>query len=268
MPRHRGCRLRRPPGPSPTRWYHGRDEDPPEVPHADALQRPGSHYRGRTGPGLSRPDTGEELEVVGAPAARSDAVELPWAVENLRFCNWCDQHSQRDLNECPHCGRRMEPLGYRSSRPSTRRSASALPCLRLGAGGQRRGLRRRLGLPRHRRRAAVDGPHGDARSPPRDTHTTSTTTTTTRSSTARPAHRLRAGSTATSASAARRPGTRARGRGTRGAGPAAQPGPAGGAGGHRAVGSTGDRRRRHRPGGPAAAAPAFVGGRPAEPGGP
>ena len=36
--------------------------------------------------------------------------ELPWSVENLRFCNWCDQMSQRDLNDCPYCGRRMEPL--------------------------------------------------------------------------------------------------------------------------------------------------------------
>jgi hypothetical protein len=56
-------------------------------------------------------DTGEELEVVGQllPLAPTPS-ELPWAVENLRFCNWCDQHSQRDLNDCPHCGRRMDPL--------------------------------------------------------------------------------------------------------------------------------------------------------------
>jgi hypothetical protein len=37
--------------------------------------------------------------------------ELPWTVDNLRFCNWCDQLSQKDLNDCPVCGRRMEPLG-------------------------------------------------------------------------------------------------------------------------------------------------------------
>ena len=47
------------------------------------------------------------LEPVGIvlplPPSRS---RLPWAVENLRFCNWCDQHAQKDLNECPHCGRR------------------------------------------------------------------------------------------------------------------------------------------------------------------
>jgi hypothetical protein len=56
-------------------------------------------------------ETGEEMEVVGKllPLAPSPS-DLPWAVENLRFCNWCDQLAQRDLNDCPHCGRRMEPL--------------------------------------------------------------------------------------------------------------------------------------------------------------
>ncbi len=56
-------------------------------------------------------DTGEELEVLGKvlPLAPSNSA-LPWAVENLRFCNWCDQLSQRDLNDCPTCGRRMAPL--------------------------------------------------------------------------------------------------------------------------------------------------------------
>lgn len=57
-------------------------------------------------------DTGEELEVLGKlvplPPSKS---RLPWAVENLRFCNWCDQLAQIDLNECPTCGRRMAPLG-------------------------------------------------------------------------------------------------------------------------------------------------------------
>ncbi|MFL5824635.1 MAG: hypothetical protein ACJ764_14475 [Solirubrobacteraceae bacterium] len=57
-------------------------------------------------------ETGEELEVVAQmlPMAPT-ASELPWAVENLRFCNWCDQLVQKDLNDCTHCGRRMEPLG-------------------------------------------------------------------------------------------------------------------------------------------------------------
>ena len=56
-------------------------------------------------------DTGEELEVVGIvlPMAPSPS-RLPWAVENLRFCTWCDQLAQRDLNDCPTCGRRMAPL--------------------------------------------------------------------------------------------------------------------------------------------------------------
>ena len=64
-------------------------------------------------PGLTYTDvdTGEELEVVGKvlPLEPSRS-RLPWAVENLRFCNWCDQLAQRDLNDCPTCGRRMAPL--------------------------------------------------------------------------------------------------------------------------------------------------------------
>jgi hypothetical protein len=56
-------------------------------------------------------DTGEPLEVVGKllPLAPSQS-SLPWAVENLRFCNWCDQPAQKDLNDCPTCGRRMSAL--------------------------------------------------------------------------------------------------------------------------------------------------------------
>ncbi len=65
---------------------------------------PGRVYRDR--------ETGEELEVVGQllPLAPSPS-ELPWAVENLRFCTWCDQLVQKDLNDCPHCGRRIEAVG-------------------------------------------------------------------------------------------------------------------------------------------------------------
>ena len=37
-------------------------------------------------------------------------LKLPWSVENLRFCPWCDQLAQKDLNDCPTCGRRMGPL--------------------------------------------------------------------------------------------------------------------------------------------------------------
>jgi hypothetical protein len=57
-------------------------------------------------------ESGEPMEVVGKllPLAPSPS-DLPWGVENLRFCNWCEQLAQRDLNDCPHCGRRMDPLG-------------------------------------------------------------------------------------------------------------------------------------------------------------
>ena len=57
-------------------------------------------------------DSGAPMEVVGKllPLAPS-ASKLPWAVENLRFCPWCDQLAQKDLNDCPTCGRRMGPLG-------------------------------------------------------------------------------------------------------------------------------------------------------------
>lgn len=57
-------------------------------------------------------ETGDTLEIVGKVLPLSPSrSRLPWAVENLRFCNWCDQLAQRDLNDCPHCDRRMEPVG-------------------------------------------------------------------------------------------------------------------------------------------------------------
>ncbi|MDQ3372055.1 MAG: hypothetical protein M3469_08555 [Actinomycetota bacterium] len=58
-------------------------------------------------------ESGEELEVMGKvlPLAPS-ASRLPWAVENLRFCPWCDQLAQKDLNDCPHCARRMSPVDH------------------------------------------------------------------------------------------------------------------------------------------------------------
>jgi hypothetical protein len=51
------------------------------------------------------------MEIIGKvlPAAPS-ASSLAWSVENLRFCNWCDQLAQKDLNDCPTCGRRMAAL--------------------------------------------------------------------------------------------------------------------------------------------------------------
>ena len=56
-------------------------------------------------------ETGEPLEVLAEvlPLAPSPS-RLPWAAENLRFCSWCDQLAQKDLNDCPWCGRRMAPL--------------------------------------------------------------------------------------------------------------------------------------------------------------
>jgi hypothetical protein len=56
-------------------------------------------------------DTGEPLEVVGKliPVAPSQS-KLPWAPENLRFCPLCGELAQKDLNDCPTCGRRMGPL--------------------------------------------------------------------------------------------------------------------------------------------------------------
>lgn len=64
---------------------------------------PGKVYRDK--------ETGEVLEVVGrvVPLAPTPS-RLPWAVENLRFCNHCDQLVQKDLNDCSVCGRRMSPL--------------------------------------------------------------------------------------------------------------------------------------------------------------
>lgn len=57
-------------------------------------------------------ETGEHLEVVGKvlPLAPSSS-RLAWAVENLRICPWCEQLAQKDLNDCPTCGRRMGPVG-------------------------------------------------------------------------------------------------------------------------------------------------------------
>ena len=57
-------------------------------------------------------ETNEPLEVVGKvlPLAPSQS-NLPWSAENLRICNWCDALAQKDLNDCPVCGRRMDALG-------------------------------------------------------------------------------------------------------------------------------------------------------------
>jgi hypothetical protein len=56
-------------------------------------------------------ESGERMKIVGKllPLPPSTS-RLPWAVENLRFCPWCEQLAQKDLNDCPTCGRRMGPL--------------------------------------------------------------------------------------------------------------------------------------------------------------
>ena len=56
-------------------------------------------------------ESGDQMEIVGKmlPLAPSTS-RLPWAVENLRFCPHCGQLAQKDLNDCPTCGRRMGPL--------------------------------------------------------------------------------------------------------------------------------------------------------------
>lgn len=54
-------------------------------------------------------DSGEEFEVVGKllPLAPSPS-DLPWAVENLRLCGCSlEQLAPKDVNDCPHCGRRL-----------------------------------------------------------------------------------------------------------------------------------------------------------------
>jgi hypothetical protein len=62
---------------------------------------PGKHYIDR--------QSGEELRVVAAvlPLAPSPS-DLPYSVENLRLCGCSlEQLVQNDLNDCPHCGRRL-----------------------------------------------------------------------------------------------------------------------------------------------------------------
>jgi hypothetical protein len=56
-------------------------------------------------------ETGERLEPVAQllPLAPT-ASELPWSIENLRFCNHCDQLAQRDLLDCPWCGQPMDSI--------------------------------------------------------------------------------------------------------------------------------------------------------------
>ena len=83
-----------------------------DVSPARAVDRPrGARRAAEPGRVYLDRETGEQLEVVGKvlplPPSQSS---LPWAVETLRFCNWCDQPAQKDLNDCPTCGRRMAAL--------------------------------------------------------------------------------------------------------------------------------------------------------------
>ena len=65
--------------------------------------RPGAVYTDR--------NTGERLDVVGKVLPDSGSgSRLPWSVENLRFCSHCSQLAQKDLNVCPTCNRRMDPI--------------------------------------------------------------------------------------------------------------------------------------------------------------
>ncbi|MGI8438910.1 MAG: hypothetical protein ACR2NV_01680 [Thermoleophilaceae bacterium] len=54
-------------------------------------------------------ESGEEFQIVGKvlPLAPSPS-SLPWSVENLRICGCSlEQLAPKDLNDCPHCGRRL-----------------------------------------------------------------------------------------------------------------------------------------------------------------
>jgi hypothetical protein len=55
--------------------------------------------------------SGEPMEVIGKvlPLAPSES-NLPWSVATLRICPHCGSMAQRDLNQCPTCGRRMTAL--------------------------------------------------------------------------------------------------------------------------------------------------------------
>ncbi len=128
-------------------------------------------------------ETGEEMEVVGQllPLAPTPS-ELPWSIENLRFCNWCDQLVQKDLNDCPHCGTAHGSPALLVSAPPPFLAGHAWRPRRGSAGGGsdrrlrgRRGhaLRDTTGAP------ALTIPGGSAAATASVTPTTSTSTTAT-----------------------------------------------------------------------------------------
>ena len=52
---------------------------------------------------------------------------LPYAVENLRLCGCSlEQLVQKDLNDCPHCGRRLPAVEADPPRRAVRRPALVL----------------------------------------------------------------------------------------------------------------------------------------------
>lgn len=57
-------------------------------------------------------DTGEEFHVVGKVLPLDPSPSrLPWAVENLRLCGCSlEQLTPKDVNDCPHCGRRLPAM--------------------------------------------------------------------------------------------------------------------------------------------------------------
>jgi hypothetical protein len=61
-------------------------------------------------------ETGEELEVAGLVLPLPpNPSKLPWAIEYLRYCNWCDELAPIDIHDCPTCARRMAPLERRTA---------------------------------------------------------------------------------------------------------------------------------------------------------
>ena len=63
-------------------------------------------------------ETGEDFEIVGKllPLAPSPS-NLPWSVENLRLCGCSsEQLVPNDLNDCPHCGRRLPAVERQDGR--------------------------------------------------------------------------------------------------------------------------------------------------------
>src|SRR5256885_17143497 len=79
-------------GPSPMRRQRYRLRTPSTGREIVIEAEPGEIYVDR--------DTGEQLEVVGLVLPLPpNPSRLPWAVEHLRFCNWCDELAPVDLNE-------------------------------------------------------------------------------------------------------------------------------------------------------------------------